>query len=126
MKIASLYHLVLTVTDIERSVRFYTTILGMRKSTSPQGRIALHFGSQKINLHLAGAEFQPCARKPEPGSADLCFIVDGVLDEVIADLAAKRVEIIEGPVERTGARGALESIYLRDPDGNLLELSRYR
>ena len=126
MKITGLDHFVLTVTDIDRSVSFYTSILGLRKSVNPQGRTSLHFGSQKINLHLAGAEFQPCALRPEPGSADLCFIVDGALDDIIAELAGKRVQIIEGPVERTGARGSIESIYLRDPDGNLLELSQYR
>ena len=126
MNITSLDHLVLTVTDIEASVSFYTTVLGMRKSVSTEGRVSLHYGSQKINLHLAGAEFQPCARRPGPGSADLCFIVAGTMADIIADLTAKAVQIIEGPVDRTGATGSIESIYLRDPDGNLLELSIYR
>lgn len=126
MHITSLDHLVLTVADIEASASFYTTVLGMRKSVSPEGRVSLHYGSQKINLHLAGSEFQPCARRPEPGSADLCFIVSGTLGDIIAELATKRVQVLEGPVDRTGAVGPIESIYLRDPDGNLLELSIYR
>jgi catechol 2,3-dioxygenase-like lactoylglutathione lyase family enzyme len=126
MKLAHLDHLVLTVRDLERSVDFYTSILGMEKSISPQGRISLRYGSQKINLHRAGAEFQPCARHPGSGSADLCFITVQPLAEVVDELKHKNVTIIEGPVERTGAAGTITSVYVRDPDGNLLELSNYQ
>ena len=123
MRIASLDHLVLTVSDIGTTVAFYER-LGMRAETFGQGRIALRFGSQKINLHQAGSEFQPHAVRPVPGSGDLCFLVDGSLDEVAQVLADGGVEIELGPVERAGAEGAIESLYVRDPDGNLIELSR--
>jgi catechol 2,3-dioxygenase-like lactoylglutathione lyase family enzyme len=108
--------------DLEATVAFYER-LGMRRETFGDGRIALRFGSQKLNLHRAGAEITPHARRPAPGSADLCFIVEGRLDDVAAELAAAGVPIELGPVERTGARGPIRSLYLRDPDGNLVELS---
>ena len=123
MRITALDHLVLTVGDIDATVAFYER-LGMRAVTFGEGRLALHFGNQKINLHLAGAEFEPHARHPLRGSADLCFLVDGSLDEVALALAAGGVPIELGPVAREGAAGALESLYVRDPDGNLVELSR--
>jgi catechol 2,3-dioxygenase-like lactoylglutathione lyase family enzyme len=116
-------HLVLTVADVEATVAFYERVLGMRAITFGQGRRALEFGRQKINLHPAGHEFEPKAERPTPGSGDLCFISAVALDEVIAHLDACGVAIEEGPVERTGAAGPIESVYFRDPDGNLLEVS---
>ena len=123
MRLSSLDHLVLTVADIERSCAFYTAILGMGRETFGAGRTALKFGSQKINLHPASAPFAPHAAKPAAGSADLCFLTDDPLEQVMAALAAGGVEIIEGPVPRTGATGPLTSVYCRDPDGNLIEIS---
>jgi catechol 2,3-dioxygenase-like lactoylglutathione lyase family enzyme len=123
MRIAALDHLVLTVADIAATVTFYER-LGMRAQTFGEGRIALHFGDQKINLHRAGSEFEPHALHPLPGSADLCFLVEGSLADVALTLGEAAVAIELGPVERDGAAGALESLYVRDPDGNLVELSR--
>ncbi|WP_327205869.1 VOC family protein [Rhizobium beringeri] len=112
-------HLVLTVADIAISCDFYSRILGMSVETFAEGRKALKFGG----LHQAGHEFDPKARHPTPGSGDLCFIAETQLADVIADLQAAGVAIEEGPVERTGATGRLRSVYFRDPDGNLLEVS---
>ncbi|MFI7102488.1 VOC family protein [Streptomyces sp. NPDC050161] len=126
MRIDRLDHLVLTVQDIDTTVAFYTEVLGMEVVTFRAGRRALTFGHSKINLHRAGKEFEPKAHRPTPGSADLCLIVDQTLDEVVAELAAHGVPIEEGPVERTGATGPIVSVYLRDPDHNLIELSNYR
>jgi catechol 2,3-dioxygenase-like lactoylglutathione lyase family enzyme len=123
--IRSLDHLVLTVADIERTVIFYCGVLGMERVTFGQGRTALAFGSQKINLHQAGREFEPKALAPTPGSADLCFVAEAPLDAVVARLAAAGVAIEEGPVARTGAVGPITSVYVRDPDGNLIEISQY-
>jgi len=125
MRIASLDHLVLTVASIDAAVAFYEQI-GMRRETFGDGRIALRFGDQKINLHEAGAEFEPHARHPVPGSADLCFLVADPISEVADALAAAGIAIELGPVARSGAAGPIESLYLRDPDGNLVELSRPR
>lgn len=122
--ISHLDHLVLTVRDIPVTVDFYTRVLGMRAATFGQGRFALHFGESKINLHQAGAEFEPKAAAATPGSADLCFMADVALEEVITTLEREGVALEQGPVERTGALGPLRSVYLRDPDGNLLEISR--
>jgi catechol 2,3-dioxygenase-like lactoylglutathione lyase family enzyme len=116
-------HLVLTCTDEAATVRFYVGVLGMRIETFEDGRTAFHFGNQKINLHVRGREFEPKAHLPVPGALDLCFIADRPLDDVIAALQAHRVAIIEGPVARTGAGGKLRSVYLRDPDLNLIEIS---
>jgi catechol 2,3-dioxygenase-like lactoylglutathione lyase family enzyme len=116
-------HLVLTTAQLERCVAFYTQVLGMRLETFGAGRKALRFGAQKINLHEAGKEFEPKARRPTPGALDLCFIADRPLDEVIAHLRAVGAPIIEGPVQRTGATGPIRSIYLRDPDENLIEIA---
>jgi catechol 2,3-dioxygenase-like lactoylglutathione lyase family enzyme len=123
MQIDRLDHLVLTVADIEATIAFYERVLGMRAQTFGDGRRALAFGRQKINLHQTGREFEPRAARPTPGSGDLCFISAVPLDAVIAHLAACQVEIEVGPVERTGAVGPIDSVYFRDPDGNLLEVS---
>jgi catechol 2,3-dioxygenase-like lactoylglutathione lyase family enzyme len=123
MRITSLDHLVLTVADIGATVAFYER-LGMRVETFGEGRLALHFGDQKINLHRAGAEFEPHAVHPVPGSADLCFLIEGALGDVALALDDAGIAIELGPVERAGGAGALESLYVRDPDGNLVELSR--
>ena len=122
--LSGLDHLVLTVRDLEATVRFYVDGLGMRPATFGDGRTALHFGRQKINLHLAEHEFEPKATRPTPGSADLCFLAERPLGEISARLAALGYPIIEGPVSRTGATGPLTSIYTRDPDGNLIEIAR--
>jgi catechol 2,3-dioxygenase-like lactoylglutathione lyase family enzyme len=113
-RIASLDHLVLTVHDLDATVAFYER-LGMRHVVFDGDRHALQFGSQKFNLHLVGHELEPKAARPTAGSADLCFLVD--------DLDVEGLDVVEGPVERTGATGPLLSIYVRDPDGNLVELS---
>jgi len=118
-------HFVLTVADVEVAVDFYTRVLGMRAVTFGDGRRALHFGAQKINLHRAGHEFEPKAGRPAPGSADFCLISAIPIDEVAAHLESCGVPIELGPVARTGAQGPMTSIYFRDPDGNLLEVSTY-
>ncbi len=123
VEVRSLDHLVLTVADVAATEAFYASVMGMKPVTFTGGRRALAFGSQKINLHQAGREFEPKAGKPVPGSADLCFIVETPLEQVIAHLEREGVAIIEGPVEKTGATGPLRSVYFRDPDGNLIELS---
>lgn len=125
MRIDRLDHLVLTVADIDATMEFYTGVLGMRAVTFGAGRMALAFGHSKINLHRAGQEFEPKAHRPTPGSADLCLIAAGPLDQVIQDLTARGVPIEEGPVERTGATGPILSVYFRDPDQNLIEVSTY-
>jgi len=125
MRIDRLDHLVLTVADVAKTVAFYTGVLGLEEVTFGGGRKALAFGRQKINLHQRGAEVRPHAHAPLPGSADLCFISDTPLEEVIATLREKDVAIELGPVERTGATGKMRSVYFRDPDGNLIEVSNY-
>jgi len=126
MHIDRLDHLVLTVRDLDATIAFYTRVLGMQAvSFGLQGRKALSFGNQKINLHQAGKEFEPKALKPTPGSADLCFVTTVPLAEVQAHLAAQGVAVEEGPVARTGAVGPITSVYVRDPDGNLIEISNY-
>ena len=123
MRVERLDHLVLTVADIDASCAFYQRVLGMQVVTFGQGRKALAFGQQKINLHRLGAEFEPKALRPTPGSADLCLIVSTPLVEVMAHLQRCEVAIEEGPVPRTGATGPLLSVYIRDPDRNLIELA---
>ena len=125
MKISHLDHLVLTVADIEISCQFYQSALNFEVITFGENRKALQFGSQKINLHQAGKEFEPKAFRPTAGSADLCFIAETPLKDVIAHLHALNIEIVESPIERTGAIGKILSIYLRDPDQNLIEISNY-
>ncbi|HWG23008.1 VOC family protein [Actinospica sp.] len=123
MRIDRLDHLVLTVADIATTVDFYTRVLGMDQVTFGAGRKALTFGTSKINLHLTGHEFEPKSHRPTPGSADLCLITTDPLDQVVDELAAHGVPIEEGPIERTGATGPIRSVYLRDPDLNLIEIS---
>ena len=118
-------HLVLTVADIERSCAFYQRVLGMQVVRFGAGRTALQFGQQKINLHPASAPLQPHALRPMPGSADLCLVTRTAMTGVLALLQAEGVTVEEGPVARTGALGPIESVYFRDPDGNLIEVSRY-
>ena len=125
MRIDRLDHLVLTVRDIPKTCEFYTRVLGMEVVTFGAGRKALQFGRQKINLHERGKEFDPKAINPTPGSGDLCFITEIPLPQVMDHIRSCGVKIIEGPVRRTGAVGSIESIYLRDPDGNLIEISNY-
>lgn len=126
MRIDRLDHLVLTVADIDVTVDFYTRVLGMKAVTFGAGRTALAFGHSKINLHRAGHEFEPKAYRPTPGSADLCLITTDSLDRVAEELVRHDVPIEEGPVERTGATGPILSVYFRDPDRNLIEVSTYR
>jgi catechol 2,3-dioxygenase-like lactoylglutathione lyase family enzyme len=126
IRVDRLDHLVLTVADVEKTCAFYGRVLGMNAVAFGGGRKALAFGTQKINLHAHGREFEPKAGRPTPGSADLCFITGVSLPEVVAHLNAQGVAIIEGPVERTGATGPILSIYFRDPDGNLIEVSNAR
>lgn len=123
MKIIKLDHLVLTVKDIEATISFYESVLGMKKEVFGQGRVALAFGDQKINLHEFGNEFEPKAIKPTPGSADLCFITKMPLKDAMVHVKSCGVTILEGLVERTGARGPILSFYFRDPDNNLIEVA---
>ncbi|MCX6392326.1 MAG: VOC family protein [Actinobacteria bacterium] len=122
MQIRSLDHIVLTCADPEATVAFYERV-GMQREEFGGGRLALRFGDQKINLHQAGAEFQPHAAMPLPGTGDLCLIVDGSIEAVVAHLGEVGIAIEEGPVDRTGAVGSLRSVYVRDPDGNLVEFA---
>ena len=123
MQIDHLDHLVLTVQDIQTTCEFYSRVLGMQEVTFAEGRKALQFGNQKINLHQKGKEFDPKAQHPTPGSADLCFLTSMPIEHVISHLQSCNVSLLLGPVERTGATKSLLSIYFRDPDGNLLEVS---
>jgi len=126
MHIDALDHLVLTVGDIEATCAFYGRVFGMQVVTFGAGRRALAFGEQKINLHQAGHEFEPKATRPTPGSADLCLLTTTHLDRVQAELRAADVHIEDGPVPRTGATGPILSVYVRDPDGNLIEIANRR
>ena len=125
MQIDALDHLVLTVADISATLNFYSRVLGMEVVTFGAGRYALKFGCQKINLHKQGQELEPKALLPTPGSADLCLVTKTPLTEVIAHLIRCDISLVEGPVTRTGALGPIRSVYLRDPDLNLIELSNY-
>ncbi|PWN36432.1 Glyoxalase/Bleomycin resistance protein/Dihydroxybiphenyl dioxygenase [Meira miltonrushii] len=122
--IESIDHIVITCKDINKTIDFYTK-LGMKHTQFSQGRNALEFGNQKINLHIAGHEFEPKAQNPVPGSQDLCFVISIPIQQAQDKLSKHRIEIIEGPVQRTGAKGQINSVYVRDPDGNLVELSTY-
>ncbi|RUR67800.1 VOC family protein [Variovorax guangxiensis] len=116
-------HLVLTTSHEEACIRFYVDVMGMSLESFGAGRKAFRFGNQKINLHVKGHEFEPKAQLPTPGSLDLCFIASVPLDEVVARLGEKGVPILEGPVMRTGATSRIRSVYVRDPDLNLIEIS---
>ncbi len=123
--VSHLDHLVLTVADIDATCAFYGRVLGMTRIEFAGGRVALAFGNQKINLHPAGNEYDPKARTPVPGSGDLCFISETPIEAVMAHLGACGVDVIEGPAMKTGAQGPIRSVYFRDPDGNLIEVSNY-
>lgn len=126
MRVESIDHLVLTVRDIRKTSDFYMNVLGMEVITFGEGRKALQFGNQKINLHHYGNEFEPKASRPTPGSADLCFVTTATPKTIATHLQVQGIDILEGPVERTGARGPITSYYFRDPDDNLIELSSYK
>jgi catechol 2,3-dioxygenase-like lactoylglutathione lyase family enzyme len=125
MRIDRIDHIVITAFDLERTIDFYSRVMGMEPITFAGGRRGLAFGRQKINLHQAGREFEPKALKPMPGSLDLCFITETPLADVVAGLKANGVAIAQGPVAKTGALGPMMSVYFRDPDGNLIEVSNY-
>jgi catechol 2,3-dioxygenase-like lactoylglutathione lyase family enzyme len=116
-------HIVLTTAHTKQCIDFYTRVLGMKLERFGEGRMALKFGAQKINLHEKGREFEPKATVAAPGTLDICFIASVPLKDVIARLVAAGVPIIEGPVAKTGAQGPIRSVYVRDPDGNLVEIS---
>jgi len=119
----SIDHIVLSTRDLDKCIDFYTRVLGMKLERYGQGRVALRFGDHKFNVHPPGFEAGIRAQAPTPGSLDLCFLADRPLDEVIARLKQHRIPIEEGPVVRTGARFAIRSVYVRDPDDNLIEIS---
>lgn len=125
MKILNLEHLVLTVADISQTIKFYTEVLGMEELTFDANRKALKFGNQKINLHQKGQDFEPKAEQVIPGSADLCFITTSDIQKVKSDIENYGIRILEGIVPRTGVNGKIYSIYFRDPEGNLIEVSNY-
>ena len=125
MHITGLDHIVLTVADLERTCDFYRRVLGLEVVVFGEGRRALRFGDQKINLHQAGAEIMPNAPAAGPGTGDICFTTDTPIAEVVATLDSFLVEVELGPVAQTGARGPMTSVYFRDPDGNLVEVARY-
>ncbi len=118
-------HIVLTATDPQATIHFYTKVMGMHLEKFGEGRVAFTFGNQKINMHVRGHEIEPKAHVPVPGALDLCFIASAPLDEVIAHLKTVNWPLVEGPVTRTGAREPIRSVYLRDPDLNLIEISEY-
>lgn len=123
IRVSGLDHLVLTVADIQATCDFYQRVLGMEVVSFGTGRKALSFGTQKINLHQAGQEFEPKAHRPTPGSADLCLLIETPLELAIRHLERCGVRLLEGPVQRTGATGPILSVYFRDPDSNLIEIS---
>ena len=125
MNVKAIDHIVLTVKDIDATCAFYARVLGMSITTFGAGRKALSFGGQKINLHQYGREFEPKAKRPTPGSADLCFLTSISISDVVEHLRECGVELLEGPVQRTGAAGPIMSVYFWDPDGNLVEVSSY-
>ena len=125
MELDRIDHFVLTVKSLKATCEFYSRILGMGVVTFGDNRKALTFGAQKINLHQAGREFEPKAKRPTPGSGDLCFIIDGPLDGAMDHVRSQGIEILEGPVARTGATGPITSFYFRDPDANLVEVATY-
>ncbi|MCU7932098.1 MAG: VOC family protein [Candidatus Thiodiazotropha sp. (ex Codakia rugifera)] len=125
MNISNIDHIVLTVKDIDVTLEFYESVLGMAVETFGEDRVALKFGNKKINLHKHGHEFEPKAKTPTPGSGDLCFITETELKVAMAHVKSKGIVILEGPVSRTGATGPIVSFYFRDPDGNLVEVANH-
>jgi catechol 2,3-dioxygenase-like lactoylglutathione lyase family enzyme len=125
MNIVGIDHIVLTVKNMDASVRFYESVLGMTKEVYGDGRVALKCGSQKINLHEHGNEYDPKAHIPNPGSGDLCFVTETELKIAMQQVRNAGVAILDGPVQRTGATGPILSFYFRDPDGNLIEVANY-
>ncbi|MBW1636759.1 MAG: VOC family protein [Deltaproteobacteria bacterium] len=125
ISITSIDHIVLTVKNIDETVQFYESVLGMTAEKFGEGRVSLRFGSQKINLHQHGQEFELKANRPTPGSGDICFITETELELAMEHTRRCGVKIVEGPVARTGATGALTSFYFRDPDSNLIEVANY-
>lgn len=126
ISIAHIDHIVMTVNDIEETIWFYCDVLGMKEIEFDEDRVALQFGNQKINLHQKSSEISPVAENPTPGSLDLCFISRTPVDEIVSLLLKHGVEIESGPVKRQGATGKIISVYCRDPDGNLVEISNSR
>lgn len=125
MEVERIDHLVLTVRDVDATCKFYSRVLGMEVVVFDEGRRALSFGNQKINLHQADSPIAPHAVHPTAGSADVCFVANAHLDEIVAGLKEAGVTILEGPVRRTGALGPMISVYFRDPDANLIEIASY-
>lgn len=125
MKVDRIDHFVLTVNDIEKAADFYSKVFGMQIRNFAKGRTALFFGCQKINLHQNGTKFDLNAKNPTVGSGDVCFITDTPIEELIAHIKACNVEIVWGPIERAGATGPINSIYVYDPDGNIIEIANY-
>ena len=123
--IESIDHFVLTVADLDATCAFYARVLGMERVDTPSKPTALAFGLQKINVHQRDRTFEPKAKVPTPGAGDFCLITTHAPDETVAKLKACGVAVEEGPIARNGARGAMTSVYFRDPDGNLVEVSRY-
>jgi catechol 2,3-dioxygenase-like lactoylglutathione lyase family enzyme len=123
MEVRRIDHLVLTVRDVAETLAFYEKVLGMTPVTFGEGRVALKFGNQKINLHALGHEFEPKAANAAPGTADLCFVTPVALPKAMSHVESCGVEIIDGPVPRSGAMGPLLSFYFRDPSGNLIEMA---
>ncbi len=125
MNVDGIDHFVLTVKDIDATCAFYERVLGMKTVVFGKNRKALAFGRQKMNLHQHGKEFEPKAKSPAPGAADFCLITSIPLSDVVAHLSSCGVRVLEGPVQKIGARGPMMSVYLRDPDQNLIEVSNY-
>ncbi len=125
MKVENIDHLVLTVKDVEATVRFYENVLGMVREDFEDGRVALWFGKQKINLHQLGTEILPKAGNPGIGNVDICFTTLLPIERVVEHLLLQDIPIVEGPVRRQGAKGQMISVYFHDPDENLLEIAYY-
>lgn len=126
MRVVGIDHVVLTVRDMSRTLEFYQRVLGMRHVVFEGKFNALHFGNAKINLHPFRAEYLPHADIPAPGTGDMCLVCDGAIEDVALELATHAIDIEVGPVDQTGARGPMSSVYIRDPDKNLIELACYR